>query len=450
MNVELPHQFQIIFRPEIKIIIAETGRSAGKSTTISEIAVLLMMQNRQNNIVCARAEKADLRNSVFSGIIKATQMLGLENEFSISLSPLEITCKRSGAKCYFLGINGKTADDLTATKGFEPQGKIALYFLDEANEAKCKEHVASAQSTMVKFMQPYGSIVYAFNPSIRLTHWSHSFFENISNYTDINLNLKIYRIYLTWENIRGLLNEATIAEIEAMRENDPLHYRFVYLGERVSLEGRVIWSYSPERNLIQLSAIQKTLRKNIYYQPINVFYGVDSGVKQDATAVTCWGIYPDGKLIKLHTFYLDIKAECRKTGKKGVSNSDQAKYIYRWYQEMRKELSAYGIVMPDKDHEIWCFDGAAITQDLKLEWEKLTRFHTKAITNKDIERDVARLVNSYQSGMLLILDIEANRPSIREIENFCRDDQNEIPEGQSDHTIDADKYATYYYYYAFL
>lgn len=448
MIIELPYQFQIIFSPEIKIIIAETGRSAGKSTTISEIAVLLMMQNKQNNIVCARAEKADLRNSVFSGIIKAAQMLGLENEFSISLSPLEITCKRSGAKCYFLGINGKTVDDLTTTKGFEPQGKIALYFLDEANETKCKEHVIAAQSTMVKFMQPYGSIVYAFNPSIRLTHWSHAFFKNITNYT--KSDLKIYRIYLTWENIRGLLNEATIAEIEAMRENDPLHYRFVYLGERVSLEGRVIWSFTPERNLLQLSTLQKTIGRNIYYQPVQMFYGVDSGIRQDATAVTAWGLYPDGKLIKLHTFYLDIKEECRRKAKNGISNSDQVKYIYEWYKLMRKELSDYGINIPPSDHEIWCFDGAAITQDLKLEWEKLTHYRTVAVTNKDIERDIARLVNSYQSGMLQILDIKANSISVHEIENFCYDDQNEIPEGQSDHTIDADKYATFEYYYAFL
>lgn len=448
MNVDIPYQFQVLFRPEVKIVIAETGRSAGKSTTISEIAVLLMMQNRENNIVCARAEKGDLRNSVFSGILKAIQMLGLENEFSVSLSLLNITCKRTGAMCYFLGINGKTADDLAATKGFEPQGKIALYFLDEANETKCKEHVIAAQSTMVKFLQPYGSIVYAFNPSIRLTHWSHTFFANIANYT--THALKIHRISLTWENIRHLLNQSTIADIEAMRDNDPLHYRFVYLGERISLEGRVIWSYTPERNLIPLSFIQKTLRRNIYYQPVHVFYGVDSGVKQDATAATCWALYPDGKLIKLHTFYLDIKEECRRSGLRGISNSDQALYLYQWYKTMRKELEEYGIILPAPDHEIWCFDGAAITQDLELEWKKLTRYHTVAITNKDIERDIARLVNSYQSGMLRILDIPANAPSIREVENFCYDDQNEIPEGQSDHTIDADKYATYQYYYAFL
>ena len=40
--------------------------------------------------------------------------------------------------------------------------------------------------------------------------------------------------------------------------------------------------------------------------------------------------------------------------------------------------------------------------------------------------------------------------SVNEYESFARDEDNEIPEGQSDHTIDADKYATYEYYYNFL
>lgn len=77
-------------------------------------------------------------------------------------------------------------------------------------------------------------------------------------------------------------------------------------------------------------------------------------------------------------------------------------------------------------------------------------FNCVAVTNKDIERDNARLVNSFKSGMLLILDTPDNAVSIEQLENFCYDDNNEIPEGQADHTIDADKYATYEYYYHFI
>ena len=72
------------------------------------------------------------------------------------------------------------------------------------------------------------------------------------------------------------------------------------------------------------------------------------------------------------------------------------------------------------------------------------------MTDKDVERDIARLINSYRSGQLFIVDLPENQISVQELETFARDENNEIPEGQSDHTIDADKYATYEYYYDFL
>ena len=43
-----------------------------------------------------------------------------------------------------------------------------------------------------------------------------------------------------------------------------------------------------------------------------------------------------------------------------------------------------------------------------------------------------------------------NEPSLRETETFCYDENNEIPDGQDDHTIDADKYATAHYYYNYM
>lgn len=81
---------------------------------------------------------------------------------------------------------------------------------------------------------------------------------------------------------------------------------------------------------------------------------------------------------------------------------------------------------------------------------KSTRYNTVAVTNKDIERDNARLVNSYRSGLLYILDLPSNRISVEEMESFAYNEENEIPEGQSDHTIDADKYATHEFYYNYI
>ena len=235
-----------------------------------------------------------------------------------------------------------------------------------------------------------------------------------------------------------------------MKREDPVHYAYWYGGEVVSLEGLVIWSFDKDKHTISLAELQRRIVRNIYYQPTYMFYGVDSGLKNDATAISAWAIYPDGKLIKLSTFYLDIAEERRKTGIKGISHTDQVELMVNWYKDFVKQYAEWGIQIPDNSRAIWCFDGAGMTQDLMLEFEKATSWHTKAITDKDIERDVARLVNMYRSGQALILLVPANEISIKEMTTFARDENNEIPEGQSDHTIDADKYATYEYYYDFL
>lgn len=166
--------------------------------------------------------------------------------------------------------------------------------------------------------------------------------------------------------------------------------------------------------------------------------------------MSAWGIYPDARFIKLGTMYLDIKEQRRKTGLKGISHTDQVQIMYDWYTGFRERMQGYGIIIPEEKNERWCFDGAALTQDLMLEWRKTTGFQSVAVTNKDVERDNARLVNSYKSGLLYLLDTEENKVSVEEMETFCYNEDNEIPEGQSDHTIDADKYATYEYYYHFI
>ena len=140
---------------------------------------------------------------------------------------------------------------------------------------------------------------------------------------------------------------------------------------------------------------------------------------------------------------MDIAQEKRRRGIRGISHTDQVMMMADWYEGFRKQFADYGIQIPAPSRERWCFDGAALTQDLMLEFEKVTHFQTKAVTDKDVERDIARLVNSYRSGQLSILDLPENQISVQEMETFARDEENEIPEGQSDQTIDTDKYATY-------
>ncbi|MCH5165640.1 MAG: phage terminase large subunit [Clostridiales bacterium] len=439
----IPKPFRPLLDPNVRKIVEESGRSTGKSTTNETLGIALTLQSKYNNVLYMRAEQRDLRD-IFNSTISTMQALGVERFFEYKTSPFEITCIVTGAKIYFRGINGKTADDLTATKGFTPQYKtLALAILDEANEVKCFNHVRAAETTVNKFLLPNAKIIYAYNPPSSRKHWANrEFAEMVRNGAT--------KIHSTWEDIRKLLKAETISEIERIREQDPKHYAFWYGGEIVSLEGAVIWSFDRKKHLIPVSMLQERIRANIYYQPVVMFYGVDSGITSDATAISAWGFYPDGRLIKLDTMYFDIAQARRMTNIKGFSHTDQVIYMLDWYKSFRQRMSALGINIPPPDCERWCFDGAALTQDLMLEWEKTTHYNVTAVTNKDIERDIARLVNSFKSDMLFILDTHENAVSVEQLETFSYDENNEIPDGQADHTIDADKYATYEVYYNYI
>lgn len=430
----------------IKEIILRGGRVSGKTKNDDLATIPLLDSEIKGDVWCCRSEDNTIRRTVFQSFQAELYGLGYtlsnrtDTDFKISLSPFEIRHNKSGNTIQFFSIN----KDINRTKGqFPPSGKLKKVIVEEANEPDGEEYIEALISTALRFMDESGKIVYRYNPPPSLNAWANRYFPKKAN-SGATL------IHSTWEDIAELLDPAVIAKILEMKRDDPIHYAYWYGGEVVSLEGLVIWSFDRNKHLLPIRELQRRIIANIYYQPTFMFYGVDSGLKNDATAICAWGLYPDGKLIKLGTFYLNIAEERRRTGLKGITHTDQVVLMVEWYNNFIKEMSDIGVTIPGRDRERWCFDGASLTQDLMLEFEKATRALCKAVTDKDIERDIARLINSYRSGQLLILDTESNKESVRELESFARDEENEIPEGQDDHTIDADKYATYEYYYNFL
>lgn len=429
----------------LKTIIQDGGRVSGK-TVNGEYAATPDFFGERGDMWYCRSEENTIRRSIFQSMQSTLRAQGYtlsnreDTDFKVSSSPFEIKCNATGNIMQFFAIN----KDIDRTKAMTPpSGRLKRVILEEANEPDDSIYVDALRSTAIRYMDEMSKFVYQYNPPPSLNAWANRYYPQ-------KVKSGAIRIHPTWRDIAELLDPVVIADILKMKEEDPLHYAYWYGGEIVSLEGLVIWSFSRDKHLIKLADIQRQIVKNIFYQPTYMFYGVDSGIKNDATAISAWALYPDGRLIKLSTFYLNIAEERRKTGIKGISHTDQVELMVNWHKDFIRKFAEWGITIPDPSRERWCFDGAALTQDLMLEFEKATHFQTKAVTDKDIERDIARLVNSYRSGQLLILDIPENQVSIEEMETFARDENNEIPEGQSDHTIDADKYATYEYYYDFL
>ena len=232
------------------------------------------------------------------------------------------------------------------------------------------------------------------------------------------------RIHTTWEDIRRLLKQETIDEILETKENDPKHYAYWYLGEMVSLEGLVLYTFKRDKNVISLDRFKSMVAYggNV---PLYIIYGVDSGVVKDPTAVCAWAVMSDAWLVKLSTFHLDP----RKIGAP-VPNIEQVGEILQWYKTFQAQMRAFGIPMPTAYNECWVFDSAVVTQDLMIEFRNKTGFFCMAVENKNIERDIKRLQNGYFRGIFKVLDIPENEPSLREIDSFCYDADNKIADGR--------------------
>ena len=84
---------------------ASPSASMTKSSFISEEVILLIKRNPKVNAVVLRKVGNTLRTSVFAQYQWAVSVLGLDNEFTAHVSPMEIIYKPTGQKILFFGAD---------------------------------------------------------------------------------------------------------------------------------------------------------------------------------------------------------------------------------------------------------------------------------------------------------------------------------------------------------
>lgn len=429
LNVTVPKQYAPLFDPDVSEIIESSGRVTAKSTSNDIAAISLMRQSRKNNIWYCRAEKVDIRDTVFASMVSSIQFMGLEDEFEWSTSPFMIKCRTTGAKCYFSGINGKTDDDISATKGFVPQGKtLALCILDEADEVKHPNHIDAWQSTAVRFLLPYGKMVFAHNPPLSRSHWSVKYFgDRIRN--------GAAHIHCTWIDIQDILSPRTISDILRKKRDDPEGYRYWYLGEPVSFRGMVYPQFNRDTHIV---SIWQLIRDGD--RVVQLVLGLDEGTAFDSTCVSALCIMASGLCVCVDCFENDPVERGQQ------SPSQQSMAIWQWLLGL---LGQFPFLSNVPRH--WIFECAEGGQMLKLQFESDTGEDCMLVTQKSIMGDIIRVRNMLAEKILLFsVDGEVNTWTlINDIENYMFDEKtNSVKKGQRDDTIDSLEYGTKLYYNA--
>lgn len=429
MAIKICNKYMPLISPDVREVVEGSGRCTGKSTSNEIVAISLMLQSKFNNIWYCRAESGDIRSTIYSSMISTIQMMNLESVFRWSLSPLEITCTATGSKCYYSGINGKTDDDVTATKGFTPQHKtLAMCILDEADQVKHYNHITGWTSTAARFMLPTAKTVYAYNPPMTRSHWAYKFFgDKVKNGAS--------EIYATWEDIRGLLSERVIQDILKFKRDDPEYYAYWYLGQPVNFKGMVYPQFKRETHVIN---IFEYMARNPYNRARELILGLDEGTKNDSTCVTPLAVMTDGTAIVLDCLEIDPLISGQQ------SPSQTSKQLIHFVNSL---LSRFPFLKPVQRR--WIFESAEGGQMLRLQFIEDTGEETYLVKNKSIMGDIKRVRTMLSEGILLFhVAPDVNTIQlIEDIENYVFDEKTgDIKKQQRDDTIDSLEYATKLYY----
>ena len=149
-----------------KAYIFKGGRGSLKSSFVSMKILELLKNNPLLHACVVRKVGATLKDSVYAQFQWAVGILGLEEEFRFAKSPLEITCRRTGQKIYFRGV-----DDPVKLKGIKPPfGYVGILWKEEADQlAGPNEERSVNQSVLRGGPESYDFMSY--NPPHSRSSW---------------------------------------------------------------------------------------------------------------------------------------------------------------------------------------------------------------------------------------------------------------------------------------
>ena len=203
--------------PNISYVF-EGGRGSGKSTFVSEKIIELLKNNPELHACIVRKVAGTLRDSVYSQMLWSINELGLNNEFESTVSPLEITYKKTGQKIYFRGC-----DDPIKLKGIKPvKGYVGILWKEEKDQLSGKAEERSVNQSVLRG----GNITYDFstyNPPKSKSNW-------VNKDKEIPDDKRVIHKSTYLDTDREWLGDKFINDAEHLKEVNPDAYEHEYLG----------------------------------------------------------------------------------------------------------------------------------------------------------------------------------------------------------------------------
>lgn len=249
--------------------VFEGGRGSTKSSFIS-LKIIELLKNNPNMHACiVRKVAGTLRDSVYAQMLWAINELGLNDEFENTVSPLEITYKKTKQKIYFRGC-----DDPIKLKGIKTTfGYVGILWKEEKDQLAGEAEERNVNQSVLRGGDKSYDLS-SYNPPKSKSNWVNKAKEVP------NENRVIH--HSTYETVDDeWLGQKFINDAEHLREINKEAYDHEYLGIPNGNGGNV-FEYLEIRTITDEEI--KTFDR--------IYQGVD------------WGWYPD--IFAFKRLYVDV------------------------------------------------------------------------------------------------------------------------------------------------
>ena len=205
------------------------GRGSLKSSTVSILVPLLLMQeqNRNCHALVLRKVANTIRDSVYAQYIWAIGELGVAAYWEAKVSPMELIYKPTGQKIMFRG-----ADDPMKIKSIKvPFGYIAITHFEEKDQFAGRAEIRTILQSTMRGGARYWNFE-SYNPPISRDNWANK--DSLEERADRLCHTSTYL-----EAPREWLGDQFIAEAEHLKATDERAYQHEYLGIPVGTGGNV-------------------------------------------------------------------------------------------------------------------------------------------------------------------------------------------------------------------
>ena len=196
------------------------GRGSLKSSTVSILVPLLLMQkeNRNCHALVLRKVANTIRDSVYAQYMWAIGELGAAAYWDAKVSPMELIYKPTGQKIMFRG-----ADDPMKIKSIKvPFGYIAITHFEEKDQFAGRAEIRNILQSTMRGGSKYWNFE-SYNPPISRDNWANK--ESLEERSDRLCHKSTYL-----EAPKEWLGEQFLAEAEHLKETNERAYQHEYLG----------------------------------------------------------------------------------------------------------------------------------------------------------------------------------------------------------------------------